>query len=192
MTTKLEQFLQDIAPEHTLDTVAARCDEALAGFAVGEEAWASWKAFEACLGSFYCRLENHVLRLTPPRDVNHWMDWGRCCHLLGEAYGAVGHEVAFEMACTGYGGGMHGVLKVVAARFGEQIAQDEIAARASAFWEGLDVGERLRVSEEYLEKFGELVPSNMRESGRLRIQMQFWQVLAQHPRTVQQLRRVGR
>ncbi len=166
MATKLDRLLDSIAPEQTLDAVTALADAALTSFHPDQAVVTDWEAFKACLGRFFCHLENHLLRLEPPRAVDHWMDWGRCCRLLMEEYGKNGEKAAFEMVRTGNEGGLYAVLKAVAQRTADQCASNGIAARVSAYWSALPVDEQFEVMDEYLEKYGHLFPSELTEGSR--------------------------
>jgi len=192
METELDELLASIDPSRTLDETAARADEAVNSFDPGTGVITDWVEFQDCLGSLYCHVENHVLRLRSPREPDMWMDWGRCCRLLLDEYGADGEKAAFEMARTGNEGGLLGVQRTVAKHIAEQYAATEISAIVSSYLNGLTAQEQLDAADEYVEKFGDLLPSELTEGNAVRIKISFFKTLEQHPRMMQRLRRVGR
>jgi hypothetical protein len=190
MKTRLDRLLENIDPAVTLDRVSTRVDEALNSFHVGSGSIETWGDFCAVLTAFYRHVENGVLRirLSPSPD----MDWGRCSRLLIREYGPNGDKAAFEMVRTGTEGGLYAVLRRVASQMTEECVQRETAARISHFWEGLSTDEKLATSEEYLDRYGHLLPSELTEGSAARVRANFLKVLEEHPRMVRRLRNIGR
>jgi hypothetical protein len=118
--------------------------------------------------------------------------WRHYCKVLQKAYGSSGEMAAFEMARTGTEGGLYGVLRRFARTQAEQYAQNEINARISRFLRSLSPSDKLRVADEYLAEYGHLLPSEITEEGAARIKMDFFKVLAEHPRMMQRLGQIGR
>ena len=192
MKTKLDRLLESIDPTRTLDQVSARVDEALNSFRVKSGIIEDWEGFRTVLTEFFRHVENVVLRIRPPFFPNPDFDWGRCCKLLLKEYGANGEKAAFEMARTGTEQGLYGVLKTVARRMVDDYAGNEIAARVSKFWETLSTDEKLAVSQEYLDKYGHLLPSELTSGSAARIRVNFPRVLEEHTSIVKNLRNIGR
>ena len=192
MKTKLDRLLESIDPARTLDQVSARVDEALNSFRVKSGTIEDWEGFRTVLTEFFRHVENVVLRIRPPFFPNPDFDWGRCCKLLLKEYGANGEKAAFEMARTGTEQGLYGVLKTVARRMVDDYAGNEIAARVSKFWETLSTDEKLAVSQEYLDKYGHLLPSELTSGSAARIRVNFPRVLEEHTSIVKNLRNIGR
>jgi hypothetical protein len=96
------------------------------------------------------------------------------------------------MARTGAEGGIYGVLEAVAGQMIDEYAENEIAAKIAAFWEALSMDEKLAVSQEYLDKFGHLLPYELTSGSAARIRGNFLKVLEEHPRIVKRLRSIGR
>jgi len=151
-----------------------------------------WEDFRAVMAGFYCHVENVILRIRPSRSPYPDIDWGRCSRLLIKEYGTNGEKAAFEMVRTGTEGGLYGVLKAVARRMIDDYARNEIAAKIADFWEVLSIDEKLAVSEEYLNKYGHLLPSEHTEGSAARVRTNFLKVLKEHPPTVRRLRNIGK
>ena len=192
MKTKLDLLLESIDPARTLDQVSARVDEALNSFRVKSGIIEDWQGFRTILAKFFRHVENFILGINPAWSSDPDMDWGRCYKLLIKEYGANGEKAAFEMVRTGAERGLYGVLKAVARQMTDEYAGNEIAARISNFWEALSTDEQLAASQEYLDKYGHLLPSELTSGSAARVRANFIKVLAEHPRAVRRLRSIGR
>ena len=192
MPTKLDQLLESIDPQRTLDETDARVDRAVNTFSWEKGLITDWSEFKACLVGFLRHIERHVLCLRASPDVSADFDWGRCVQLLMHEYGPNGEKAAFEMARTGSEGGLYGVLRRFARQVADKYAQQEITGRISHWRDGLSVDERLAAGTEYVAKYGHLLPRELTESGGVRIRANLWKVLEKHVYLVQRMRRVGR
>jgi len=193
MDTGMERLLQSIVPERTLEEVDRRVDEALNTFASPSQL-TNWDAFRRCLVQFLSHVAGHLLRL-PGRRAPHMgvdFEWGRCCQVLMGLYGGNGEKAAFEMARTGNQGGLKAVLRRFARGRAEELAKNEVAAKVGAYWKGLSTTEKLGAADEYLGKFGHLLPSELTERSAARIRANLPRVLQEHPKLLQRLQRVGR
>lgn len=103
-----------------------------------------------------------------------------------------GEKAGFEMARTRTEGGLYGVLRRFGGIQAGQYAQAEIPARVSRFWEDLSASEKLEAEDEYLAEYGHLLPSELTDNEAARVKMDFRKVLAEHPRMMQRLDRIGR
>jgi len=192
MITRLDRLLESIDPARTLDQVSARADAAVNLFRLKSGIIKDWGEFRKVLTEFYRHVENTILRIGASFSGDPDIDWGRCCRLLMKEYGASGEKAAFEMVRTGTEQGLYGVLKAVARRMIDEYAGSEIAARISNFWEALSTDEKLAASQEYLNKYGHLLPPDLTSGSASRIRANFPKVLEQHPRIVKRMRSIGR
>jgi hypothetical protein len=191
MSSALDNLLDSIHPSRTLDEVSSRVDMAVNSFQVKSGLVENWDEYKDIFAKFYCHLENSILNLRTPRPLNLDFDWSRCNLLLNKEFGNSGEKTAFEIIRTGVEGGLFSVLRSVARQMAEEYAGREISARITNFWEGLSLDEQLAVSEEYLEKYGHLLPSELTEGSAARIRANFLKVLEEHPRMIQKLRNAG-
>jgi len=192
MATKLEQLLASIDPVKTYDQTFDRANNAINTFKMNSAQIENHAEFIDCLGQFFCHVEAAVLNINRSVYSDSEFNSGRCIGLLSRIYGANGSRVAFDMARTGKKGGLYAVLKAVALRIAEEYAENEIAARASDFIDRLTSEEMSAAMEEYLEKYGRLLPSEMTEGSAGRIKANFYEVLKNHPKLLRTLRNVGR
>jgi hypothetical protein len=188
--TKLDKLLESIDPVQTVDEVSARVDEAINSFNVGPGVIRQWEEFQLISAKFFCHIENIVLRIHPPRSLYPDFDWGRCYRLLINEYGTSGEKAAFEMVRTGAEGGLYAVLKSIAKQMINQYAGNEISGRISCYLENLTVDQHIAASQEYLLKYGHLLPSELTEGSAARIHVNFIKVLEEHPNLIKRMRNI--
>jgi len=193
MPTKLEQLLAKIDPEVTLDKTSALADKAMNTFSFGPGQISNRNEFEKCLTDFFCHVDTNVLGASKSFNSEHCsFQWGRCGILLSHIYGHNAENTAFDMARTGKSGGLYAVLKAIALRMAEEYAENEIAAIIGDYWKKLSPDEQFTAADEYLEKYGHLLPSELTEASAARIRTNFTGVLENHPKILQKTRRLGK
>jgi len=193
MATKLDELLATIDPARTFEQTARRSDEALNSLGMDRAQITDWEEFRRCVIRCMRHVETRVLRLPhgpPAMPVD--FDWGRCAQILLKAYGANGEKAAFEMARSGNEGGLYAVLKEVAKQVAGTCVQNEVRARISHYWNALSVEEKLAAGDEYLTKYGRLLPWELTEGCAARVRANLPKVLEEHVRLVQRLGSVGR
>ncbi|MCO6438538.1 MAG: hypothetical protein J5J06_15715 [Phycisphaerae bacterium] len=190
--SKLAVLLERIAADRTLDEVDRRVDAAMNSFSYPAGRITDVGEFRRCVTDFLGHVEARVWRLPEPVAASFGFNWGRCLPLLLKEYGPNGEKAAFEMARTGTEGGVYRVLKDLARRLAGQYAENEVAARIAHYWNGLSTKEKLAAPDEYLERFGHLLPSELTEGSAGRLRADFPRVLGEHPALMQRLSRIGR
>jgi hypothetical protein len=164
-------------------------DEAVNSFQVGSYIIENWDEFTTVLANFCCHTENNTLRIHPPRKPEPDFDGARCYRLLIKEYGPSGEKAAFEMIRTGAEGGLYAVLKAVAKLMIEEYAGNEISARIVYYWQDLSNDEKIAAAQEYICKYGHLLPSELTEGSAARILVNFTKVLEEHPKLIKRLRK---
>jgi hypothetical protein len=192
MSTKLDQLLQDIDPSRTIDETYARADSALNSFSFTQAQITDWHKFHVCIARLVCHIRNTVLRLRKPLEVDVEFEWGQAVRYLHNEYGPEGEKAAFQKARTGNEGGLYSVLKVIAKQMAEEYSTNEIRARISNYLNQLTVDERLDAADEYLKKFGHLLPSEVTEGYPVRVKGFFHKFLEEHPKLIRNLRLASR
>jgi hypothetical protein len=183
--TKLDQL-------RTIEQVARRVDEAINRFLPGPGRIEQFDDFVTYIIRF-CRLvEATVLGLRDGAPkASRDFDRGRFAHVFSAAYGDRELKTAFEIARTGNEGGLYAVLRKLGEVIAGQYAENEIAARIWSYWNGLSLAEKLAAPDEYLRKYGHLLPSEITEGCAGRVRANMPKVLQEHPRLMRRLRRVG-
>jgi len=74
----------------------------------------------------------------------------------------------------------------------EDYAQNEISARVNDYWNRLTVDQQLTATDEYLEKWGHLLPSEFTDGNAARLKAHFPNVLKEHPGIIRRMGRIGR
>ena len=192
MATKLDRLLEGIHPDRTLEEANKRADEAINSFSVDSSQITDWDRYRDCLIRFLHHVDTKILRLQQACPMGVDFDWGRCTQILMRAYGSSGEKAAFEMTRTGNDGGLYAVLKKMAKSMTEQYVENEVSAKVGFYWDGLTVDEKLKAADEYLSKYGHLLPSELTEGSAGRIRANMPKVLQEHPLLLQRLGRIGR
>lgn len=192
MKTELVNFLKTIDPARNLEEVAARIDNAVISFRLDSAVIKEFGQYKDVLTRFVRHLESEVLKVHPSQTLSSEMYWSRCHRLLKLAYGPNGEKAGLDYVRTGLGGGIYSVLKAISKRLAEEYAQREISARVSWFWRSLTVDEQLAVCDEYIEKYGHLLPADLRENEATRIKANFPKIIQEHPRLVRRFRKTLR
>ena len=190
--TGLNQLLESIDPQRTLDETDARADNAVNSFPLRNAELKRWDEFRLQLINFMRHTEAAVLHVRAMPGASLDFEWGRCVHLLIHEYGRNGEKAAFEIARTGKEGGLYAVLKKLARRIAQRYGENEVVARISTWWGTLSVDEQFAATDEYLERYGHLLPSELTEGTAVRIRANLPKALKEHPRMIQRMRRLGR
>ena len=190
MATKLDTLLESIDPSRNYDDVSARVDHAINTFPMHRAKIEGWNEYEAFFGDFYRHIEKTVLRLSSDVPDDEGFYRALCSNLLDKAFGPSGSKAAFEMVRTGKEGGLYQVLKTVADQMAKQWAENEISARISHYWANLTLDEKLAAPDEYLQKYGHLLPSELTEGSAARIRVNFPKVLEEHPKMIRRMRKI--
>ena len=191
MKTQLDKLLESIDPTITLKQVSSRVDEAMNSFKMESGMIQKWDDFKNVLTAFNWHVQRIILRTRLSRSPDPDIDWGRCCEILLKQYGLNGEKAAMEIARTGTEGGIYSILKKIAKRMIEEYAGNEIRAKIHQYWHSLSTDEKLAATDEYLEKYGHLLPSELTEGNAVRIKAGFIKVLQQHPHLIMRLRKIS-
>lgn len=192
MATKLDRLLESINPARTIDKVSADVDRAVNSFAKRRATIDNWNEYEACLSDFCRHIEKEVLKYGSGVPENRDIYWTRCSNFLTKKYGPNGSKKAFELVTTGRDGGLYGILKSIAGMMAEEYSHKEVSARISQYLNALSTDEQLAAAEEYLRKQGSILPSEFKEGSAVLLKVHFRQILEEHPKTIQRMRRIGR
>ena len=192
MATRLDKLLERIDPLKTLDKVSADVDQAVNSFSMGRATIDDWNEYESLLSGFCRHVEKTVLRLR--RDVPDYPEfyWARCLNILNDEFGPSGSKTGFEMVRTGKNGGLYRILKIIAEHMAETYAQNEISARVNDYLNHLTSQEQLDAADEYVGKFGHLLPSEFKDGNAARLKVHFSGILKEHPKIIRRMRRIGR
>ena len=74
----------------------------------------------------------------------------------------------------------------------EEPTEEQMEQIRNEIWNNLTTNEKLTVTDEYIKKYGHLLPSEFRGINAARVKANFIEILKIHPRMIRSLRRVGR
>lgn len=161
-------------------TERCRCaaDEALASLPSSPTRIRDWAAFQDHMILLQATVEQHLLGLKEPVPAPANLAWRRCLSALSGTFGENGFKVAFELARTGKEqGGVMGVDTKFAHHLADDMAKTHIRAGAQSLWGRLSVQQKNDVVDEFLQKYGTYMPSELTEGGAWRIRADFPAVL---------------
>ena len=191
MSTKLDRLLESIDPSRNLDKVSANVDQAINSFTMSRTTITDWDEYRYYLADFFRHVESVVLKLGAGAPVDREFYWGRCANILDKEFGSSGFKTAFEMIRTGKDGGLYRILKTIADKMAENYSQNEISARISKYWESLTLDEQLAAPDEYLGKYGHMLPTEFTEGSAARLRLNFVKALEEYPHIIRRLRQLG-
>ncbi len=191
MESKLDKLLIRIDPQNNYDDISSCVDSALNSFKVDNAIITTLNEYESLLAGFFRHVENYILKIPNFKSPDIGIDLGRCISILNKEYGPSGEKAAFEIVRTGKEGGLHSVLRAIARNMLEEYTGNEVAARINEYWNSLSISEKLTATEEYIAKYGHLIPSEVMEGNAARIKMNFPRVLKEHHHLIKRLRRIG-
>ena len=192
MTTKLDRLLESIDPSRTIDQVSAAVDRAVNSYTMSRTNIRNWNEYEKCLADFCQYIETKVLKIGASVPEYREFYWSRCVNIINNEFGPSGIKTAFEMVRTGKEGGLYRILKIIADHMAQTYAQNEISARISDYWNRMTVNEQLAATDEYLSKFGHLLPTEFTDGSAARLKVHFTKVLNEHPKLIRRMRQIGR
>jgi len=192
MSTKLDRLLESIDPSRTLDRVSADVDRAVNSFTIRRTTIEDWNEYEKFLADFCQYVETTVLKIGTSVPEYQEFYWSRCVNIINNEFGPSGIKTAFEMVRTGKEGGLYRILKIIADQMAEKYAQNEISARISDYWNRLSIDEQIAATDEYLSKFGDLLPTEFTDGSAARLKVHFTKVLNEHPKMIRCMRQIGR
>jgi hypothetical protein len=192
MTTRLDRLLESIDPSRTIDQVSADVDRAVNSFTISRTNIRDWNEYEKCLADFCQYIETTVFKMGASISEYREFYWSRCVNMINNEFGPSGIKTAFEMVRTGKEGGLYRILKTIADNMTETYAQNEISARINDYWNRLPLEEKVAAAEEYLSKFGHLLPAEFTDGSAAKLKVHFTKVLNEHPKLIRRLRQIGR
>ena len=192
MTTKLDRLLESIDPSRTIDQVSADVDLAVNSYTISRTNIRDWDEYEKCIADFCQYIETSVLKIGASVTKYREFYWSRCVNIINNEFGPSGIKTAFEMVKTGKEGGLYRILKIIADHMAQTYAQNEISARISDYWNHMMVNEQLAATDEYLSKFGHLLPTEFTDGSAVRLKVHFTEVLNHHPNMIRRMRQIGR
>ncbi|MBA4369834.1 MAG: hypothetical protein C0403_19575 [Desulfobacterium sp.] len=188
MATRLEKLLESIDPARTIDQVSAATDEAFNSFRC-DHPIRSFDDYKKYMSAFVQYVEQTVVKFKSNDPFDKEFFWTRYSNLVSNRHGRDAWKMNYEKITTGKDGGLYKLLKDVAAMILDDRSGREISARVWRFWESLTNGEKLETVDEFLQKFGHLLPSEYTSGGGAYLKVNFPRVLEKYPQLLMEIRR---
>lgn len=191
MSTRLEELIESIDPSRTIERVSEAVDEAFNSFEY-DNPINSFEDYQKYMSRFVQHVEQIVLKFRSNNPHDYDFFWTRYTNLVDANHGHDAWKMNYEKVLTGKGGGIYRLLTDVAAMIVEDYSGREISGRISTFWNSLSNHEKLETVDEFLEKFGHILPSEYTSGRGAYLKMHFPRVLAQYPQLVMEIRKALR
>ena len=188
MATRLEELLESIDPSRTIDQVSAAVDDAFNSFRHNHPI-RSFDDYRKYMSAFVQYIEQIVVKFKSNDPYDQEFFWTRYSNLVRNGYGQDAWKLNYEKIITGKDGGLYKLLKDVAAMILDDRSGREISARVWRFWESLTNDEKLKTVDEFLQKFGRLLPSEYTGGGGAYLKANFPRVLEKYPQLLMEIRR---
>jgi hypothetical protein len=192
MATKLETLLKKIDPSRTYVDISSKVNRGFNSFAMPKRIISSYEEYENVMSGFFGHIEKTVFRIGSGTQLDKEFYWTRCSNILDKAYGLNAYHTVFSIIKTGKEGGLYGVFKKVADLMAEEYAQNHINYEIHTYWNNLTIDEKLAAPEEYLRKYGHLLPNEMTEDKAPRVKAFFVKILEEHPKLMRRMRKFAR
>jgi len=191
--SELEELLEKIDPRNTIDHYSSIVEDALNNLDIDSAVTPTWEEFKDTIFLFYSSLTSTPYGTSQPNpDALDYIFKGEAMMLLDETYGENGSAIAFNMAKKGIDGGLYQVLKSIGSHYAQKGAKSRIWGSVVGFLGGFDYKGVKALSEEYIAKFGHILPIEMKEKGGYWLIKNFEHVLCQHPHIIKQFRETNK
>ena len=188
MSTRLEELIESIDPSRTIERVSTAVDDAFNSFR-NRNPIRTFEDYREYMSKFVQHVEQIVLKFKSNDPYDKEFFWTRYSNLVKSGHGPDAWKMNYEKILTGKDGGTYKLLKDVAAMILEDRSGREISARVWRFWESLTNDEKLETVNEFLRKFGHMLPSEYTGGGGAYLKMNFPRVLEKYPQLVMEIRR---
>lgn len=188
MATRLEELLESIDPVRTIDQVSAAVDDAFNSFRHNHPI-RSFDDYRKYMSAFVQYIEQIAVNFKSNDPYDQEFFWTRYSNLVTKGHGQDAWKMNYEKIITGKDGGLYKLLKDVAAMILDDRSGREISARVWGFWESLTNKEKLETVDEFLQKFGRLLPSEYTGGGGAYLKMNFPRILEKYPQLLMEIRR---
>ena len=194
MLTRLERFEYSLGPQLATDGIDREVDATLNRLVLPRATVGSATELRAVLLDVWRDFHGHVWGCgasLPAIDAGR--EWEFCRDILDDAFGEpAGWKTALDLACTGIHGGMYGVAVKFVRKAAEQYLDRLIDTSVKILWHSLSCAEQFTMMDEYLQKYGSLLPPSLAQGGVAEMWVHFPRILKEHPRLLQRMSRFGR
>lgn len=191
MGTRLENLIESIDPSQLFDRVSQAVDAAFNSFRY-DYPIKSFDDYQKCMSQFVQHIEQVVLGFRSSQDYDRSFFWTRYSNLVNGQHGRDAWKMNYEKIITGRDGGLYQLLKEVAGMVLKDRSKQQISNRIGPFWNSLSDTEKLNTIQEFMAKFGDILPSEYRGGGGAYLKMNFPNMLQKYPELILEIRRAVR
>ena len=186
--SKFDTLMRELSPENSIEKVSRAIDVGFNEFINRVTTPSTFEEFKHMMAEFYCHLESKWIGLERPYDLTN--DWGRCSAILQNKFKGRGDRGAFLAIQNGASRGLYEVLKTVADAFAEQTSVNVTKYAINSFRGNSSADEQVDAAREYLERYHDILPSDLRNQSFPVFVAHFYQFLEHHPWLMLQMKRM--
>ena len=190
--TRLERYMQQLAPAVSIDPVHRRVDEALRTLpaSVGG-AVRNYLAFADRSVLLWWHIEPYLLDIAnfPRREASD--AWYQCRLVYRAIYGSEGDKAGYEIVANNVEGGWRKVAHAFAHKMADDFIEQQVGMSASAWWSLLSTPDRHAAADEFLLKWGYLLPGELTEHSAARVRAYLPEYLKRVPEMFQKLQQIS-
>ena len=187
MDTEFSRFLDKIQANQYNDELHYRANQALNNFPCPSVV-TNREQFEDCITRLADQVYGYILNGPPGMPLQPELGRQMAYEALKDLYGPHGMRKAMIMAHTALEGGMTRVLTDIAKQIVRDRAKKSITAAVNLFLGSLSPTQTEQVAQEYLARFGHLLPSELTEKNGVMLGIKIKEVLIEHPALMQRMR----
>ena len=184
MATQLDRLLEDIVQYH--DSYRRQMDEAIRSFSFSAFRFDSWGACEGFMEQFFAHINAHIMDPTFAGNARMGMIVFR--QTFEPSYGQYPERAIYERLMHGHEGGLNGFVQETADAVVELFAGRDIVNKVDRYMFSIRLDGIDAAAEEYMEKWGHLLPKDITSQGTIRLAPVLGKFLKQHPRLLHRLR----
>jgi len=188
MKTRLDDLLETIHPSRTYDFYRRKIDDAVRTFPFESFSVDKAASCEHFITNFFACVNGSIMDGSFSESAYMAMAMFRI--VFQPRYGEYPELPIYERLIHGHEGGMNGFVQEAVDALVEHFAFIPIANRVDEFIESLSDDELSVTAEEYLSKYGQLLPAEITSQGAYRFTPFLTKFLKEHPKLLLKLRSV--
>jgi hypothetical protein len=190
--TRLERFMKQLEPAVSIDPVHRRVDEALRTLPVpARSAVRNYLAFEDRSVLLWWHIEPYLRDIAdfPQRNTSDALH--QCRIIYRALFGSEGETAAYEMVHNNVEGGWRKLVHAFAHKMADDFIDEQLALSTDQFWNLLSTPGKHAAADEFILKWGFLLPGELTENSAARIRTYLPEYLKRIPEALQRLQQIS-
>ena len=164
-------------------------DEALRVFPFRSAVVEGGVEFKDVMARLYLLIQQHLTGATKPSSASLEQAWEYCVTAFSEIYGNSGFHSALEACRTGLDSGVIGVARRLAYHLADTMGRQHVKG-ARAAWDALPLAEKFTLTDEFLKKYGHMLPAGLTSGSAGRVRAFLPDILEKVPELAQKFQQM--